>query len=215
LLAKAMGYTDPCFSDSDETLAQAAVAVDWDFNAVRKAGWKRVGAPTGCARFADGGFDTPSGKVEFLSARARSLGVDTLPDYIPPQEDTRGPGAKRFPLAMISPPARHFLNSSFVNVQSLRVTEGEPWLDIHPDDAEARGILADSYVRVFNDRGTLELRARVTRRARPGVVVALSVWWKKLSRDGKNANELTSSDVLTDLGRAPTFYDCLVQVEAL
>jgi len=116
---------------------------------------------------------------------------------------------------MISPPARNFLNSSFVNVASLRATEGEPWLDIHPDDALMRGISADSYVRVFNDRGTLQLRARVTDRARPGVVVALSVWWKKLARDGKNANELTSSDTLTDLGRAPIFYDCLVQVEAL
>jgi anaerobic selenocysteine-containing dehydrogenase len=215
LLAKAMGYADPCFSDSDESIAQAAVAADWDFSAVRKAGWKRVGAPKGSARFANGGFDTPSGKVEFLSVRAQALGVDALPDYVPPQEDTRGAAAQRYPLAMISPPARHFLNSSFVNVQSLRVTEGEPWLDIHPDDAAARGVRADGYVRVFNDRGSLELRARVTERARPGVVVALSVWWKKLSRDGKNANELTSSDTLTDLGRAPTFYDCLVQVEAL
>jgi hypothetical protein len=45
-------------------------------------------------------------------------------------------------------------------------------------------------------------------------VVALSVWWKKLTRDGKNANELTMSDALTDLGRGPLFYDCLVEVEA-
>jgi anaerobic selenocysteine-containing dehydrogenase len=67
---------------------------------------------------------------------------------------------------------------------------------------------------VFNDRGSLELRARVSDRARPGVVVALSVWWKKLTRDGKNANELTVSDALTDLGRGPLFYDCLVEVEA-
>jgi hypothetical protein len=44
-------------------------------------------------------------------------------------------------------------------------------------------------------------------------VVALSVWWKKLTRDGKNANELTNGDVLTDLGRAPLFYDCLVEVQ--
>ena len=79
----------------------------------------------------------------------------------------------RYPLAMISPPARNFLNSSFVNVQSLRATEGEPWLDIHPDDAAPRGVIAGSYVRVFNDRGSLELRARVTDRARRGVVVAL------------------------------------------
>ena len=68
-------------------------------------------------------------------------------------------------------------------------------------------------MRVFNDRGSIELRARVTDRARRGVVVALSVWWKKLARDGKNANELTNGDVLTDMGRAPLFYDCLVQVQ--
>ncbi len=79
----------------------------------------------------------------------------------------------------------------------------------------AGGILDESYVRVFNDRGSLELRARVTDRARRGVVVALSVWWKKLARDGKNANELTNGTTLTDMGRAPIFYDCLVQVESL
>jgi anaerobic selenocysteine-containing dehydrogenase len=215
LLAKAMGFAEPCFSDSDETIAQTAVAKDWDFGAVRAAGWKRVGPPKGVARFAEGGFDTPSGKVEFYSAHAKALGLDPLPDYIAPQEDTRSKAALRYPLAMISPPARNFLNSSFVNVQSLRASEGEPWLDIHPDDAAKRGVVAGNYVRVFNDRGSLELRARVTDRARPGVVVGLSVWWKKLARDGKNANELTSSDTLTDMGRAPIFYDCLVQVEAL
>jgi anaerobic selenocysteine-containing dehydrogenase len=215
LLAQAMGFTEACFRDSDEIIAQSAIAKDWDFAAVRLEGWKRIGAAKGTARFAQGGFDTPSGKVEFWSDKALALGVDALPDFVSPSEDTRSEAALKYPLAMISPPARHFLNSSFVNVQSLRVTEGEPWLDIHPADAALRGVAADSYVRVFNDRGSLELRARVTDRARPGVVVALSVWWKKLSRDGKNANELTSSDTLTDLGRGPTFYDCLVQVEAL
>jgi anaerobic selenocysteine-containing dehydrogenase len=215
LLAKAMGFTEPCFADSDEVIAQAAVAKDWDFAAVRVAGWKRVGAPKEVARFAQGGFDTPSGKVEFFSARAQALGLDPLPDYIAPQEDTRSAAAIRYPLAMISPPARNFLNSSFVNVKSLRASEGEPWLDIHPDDAAARRVTAGNYVRVFNDRGSVELRARITDRARRGVVVGLSVWWKKLARDGKNANELTSSDTLTDMGRGPTFYDCLVQVEAI
>jgi anaerobic selenocysteine-containing dehydrogenase len=215
LLAKAMGFSEACFSESDEAIAQCAVANDWDFDSVRAQGWKRVGLPKEVARFANGGFDTPSGKVEFYSARAASLGLDALPDYIAPQEDTRSAAARRYPLAMISPPARNFLNSSFVNVQSLRASEGEPWLDIHPDDAAPRGVAAGRYVRVFNDRGSLELRARVTDRARRGVVVALSVWWRKLARDGKNANELTSSDTLTDMGRGPTFYDCLVQVEAL
>jgi anaerobic selenocysteine-containing dehydrogenase len=215
LLSKAMGFTEACFGDSDEAIARAAVAEDWDFDTVLREGWKRIGPPKGTAHFAHGGFDTPSGKVEFLSASARALGVDSLPDYVPPQEDTRSDQARRYPLAMISPPARNFLNSSFVNVESLRAAEGEPWLDLHPHDAISRGIEDGSYVRVFNDRGSMELRARVTDRARRGVVVALSVWWKKLSRDGKNANELTSSDTLTDLGRAPIFYDCLVEVAAL
>jgi anaerobic selenocysteine-containing dehydrogenase len=215
LLARAMGFTEECFAESDEQIAQAALKDGWDFAAVRRAGWLRVGPPEGTPRHAQGGFDTPSGKVEFASARAQALGIDPLPDYIAPLEDTRGELARRYPLAMISPPARNFMNSTFVNVESLRAGEGEPWLDLHPDDAAARGIVAMSYVRVFNERGSIELRARVTDRARRGVVVALSVWWKKLARDGKNANELTNSDVLTDMGRAPIFYDCLVEVAAL
>jgi anaerobic selenocysteine-containing dehydrogenase len=215
LLARAMGFGEESVEDSDAAIAQAAVADGWDFDSVRRRGWQRIGPAMHVARFADGGFDTPSGKVEFLSRRAEAAGIDPLPDYIAPREDTRSELAVRFPLAMISPPARNFLNSSFVNVESLRSAEGEPWLDLHPDDAEPRGIADRQIVRVFNARGSLELRARVTDRARRGVVVALSVWWKKLTRDGKNANELTSSDVLTDIGRAPTFYDCLVEVEPL
>jgi hypothetical protein len=105
----------------------------------------------------------------------------------------------RYPLAMISPPARNFLNSTFVNVDSLRATEGEPHLDIHPLDAAARGIANGAQVRAFNDRGSMQARARVTDRARQGLVVGLSIWWKKLAPDGKNANELTSQR-LTDWG---------------
>ena len=113
---------------------------------------------------------------------------------------------------MISPPARNFLNSTFVNVTSLRATEGEPSLEMQPGRRRgARGIDDGDRVRVFNDRGSLELAVRVTDRARPGVVVALAIWWKKLARDGKNANELTHQR-LTDIGRAPAFYDCLVDV---
>jgi len=69
-------------------------------------------------------------------------------------------------------------------------------------------------VRIFNDRGSFTATARVTDRTRPGVVVAPSIWWKKLTPDGTNANNVTSQ-ALTDLGRAATFYDCLVEVEPL
>jgi anaerobic selenocysteine-containing dehydrogenase len=114
---------------------------------------------------------------------------------------------------MISPPERHFLNSSFVNVTSLRAIEGEPLVEIHPADAAPRGIATGAMVRVFNDRGSYRCRAEVSERARPGVVNGLGIWWRKLGVDGSNVNELTHQR-LTDIGRAPTFYDCLVDVAA-
>jgi len=217
-LARAMGYTDPCFGDSDEEIAAQAFrrrgpTANYDWQVARRDGWQRVDVPACYAPFADGGFPTPSGKCEFFSARLAQIGVDPLPAYVPPREGpTSNPAlAARYPLAMISPPARNFLNSTFVNVASLRDAEGEPTLEIHPHDAAARGIVDGATVRVFNERGELRLRAVVTERARRDVVVALSIWWKKLTADGRNANELTSQ-ALTDIGRAATFYDCLVEV---
>ncbi|WP_043115935.1 molybdopterin dinucleotide binding domain-containing protein, partial [Pseudacidovorax intermedius] len=164
------------------------------------------------APFAEGGFPTPSGKCEFFSARLAAQGLDGLPDHLPNYEPA-GSSAD-YPLAMISPPARNFLNSTFVNVTSLRSMEGEPLVEIHADDAAARGIADGAMVRVFNARGEHRCRAEVSRRARPGVVNGLGIWWRKLGADGTNVNELTSQR-LTDLGRGPTFYDCLVQVEAV
>ena len=68
---RAMGFTDACFRDSDASHRASRRRRDWDFNAVRARGWKRIGPPKGTARFAEGGFDTPSGKVEFLSGPCR------------------------------------------------------------------------------------------------------------------------------------------------
>jgi anaerobic selenocysteine-containing dehydrogenase len=217
LLARRMGWQEACFSDTDDQLA--AQSMRWsdarmagsDWETLKRDGWIRYDLPE--APFANGGFYTPSGKCEFYSERMLEEGFDPLPDWVPPYESVASnPGlAARYPLAMISPPARNFLNSSFVNVESLRASVGEPTLDIHPSDAASRGIADGAGVRIFNDRGTLRAKARVTEKAREGVVVGLSIWWKKLAPDGKNANEVTSQQ-LTDLGRAPTFYDCLVEV---
>ncbi len=218
-LAARMGFRESAFAESDDELAAQAFARSgptkkFDWTRLKQAGWERLDLPLDHAPFANGRFPTPSGKCEFHSASLERLGVEPVPAYVPPFE---GPTsnrelAQRFPLALISPPARNFLNSSFVNVASLRATEGEPSLEMHPSDAEARRIVDGETVRVFNDRGSLTLRVRVTDRARPGCVVALSIWWKKLAADGRNANEVTSQ-ALTDIGRGPTFYDCLVQVQ--
>jgi anaerobic selenocysteine-containing dehydrogenase len=207
-LAARLGFDEPCFADSDEQLARAAFKPEAvDFDQLAASGWLRLPVPE--LPFADGGFAAPDGKAQ---AAPPGLGV---PDHVPNHESlSRTPElAARYPLAMISPPARHFLNSTFVNVASLRSIEGEPLLEIHPEDAAARGIADGSVVEAFNDRGVYRCKAAVSTRARPGVVNGLGVWWKKFGLDGTNVNELTSQR-LTDIGRAPTFYDCLVEVRA-
>ncbi len=203
-LAQRLGFDEPCFADSDEQLCRQAVP-GVSFQRLLDDGWVKLALPE--APFADGGFPAPGGK-----ARVAVPGLG-LPRFVPPYESRASAPelAARYPLAMISPPARHFLNSSFVNVTSLRSIEGEPLLEMHADDAAARGIVDGSEVRVFNDRGEHRCKVAVSPRARPGVVNGLGVWWRKFGRDGRNVNQLTSQR-LTDLGRAPTFYDCLVEV---
>jgi anaerobic selenocysteine-containing dehydrogenase len=220
LLAERMGFTEDCFKDSDEEIARQAINYDhprmrgMTFEELKERGWMRLSVPEKFAPFAEGGFPTPSGKCEFFSETLAKRGLDPLPTYIPPRESaqTAPELAKKYPLAIISPPAHNFLNSSFANLPTFVKAEKEPHLEIHPSDAAERGVKDGDRVRVFNDRGEFKLKARVSEKARPGVVVALSVWWKKLTSDGCNANDVTSQG-LTDLGAGATFYDVLVEVE--
>ena len=122
--------------------------------------------------------------------------------------------AARFPLSLNSPPERNFLNSTFANLERFTVPLQEPSIVIHPEDAARRGVADGDAVRVFNDRGSVRLRASVSDKSRPGTVTALSVWWRKKSPDGQNINALTSQ-ALTDMAGGATFYDCLVEVEAI
>lgn len=207
-LALHMGYDEPCFAEDDLSLCKAAFGARVDFSVLERDGfvpWNVEDAP-----FAQGGFPTPSGKCEFFSERLVQQGLDGLPDHIPNYETPCADAA--FPLAFISPPARNFLNSTFVNVKSLRDIEVEPILEISAEDAEVRQITSGDVVRIFNARGSYRCKAAVNARARPGVVNGLGIWWRKLGLDGRNVNELTGQQ-LTDLGRGPTFYDCAVQVE--
>ena len=206
-LAAQMGFDEPCFVEDDETLCRAAFAGKVDFNALLATGFSTLKLPE--APFAHGNFTTPSGKCEFFSQRLADRGLDGLPDHVANHEPAGASSA--YPLAMISPPARNFLNSTFVNVSSLRNIETEPVLEIHAGDATPRGITTGAVVNVFNQRGSYQVKAVVSNRARPGVVNGIGIWWRKMGLNGTNVNELTSQH-LTDLGRGPVFYDCLVEV---
>ena len=217
-LAKAMRFTEPCFADSDEDMARQAIAAHprnagIDLEALAAHGWQRLAVGDDYAPFAEGNFPTPSGRCEFVNPRLAAQGLPTAPQFIAPRESvaTAPERAARFPLAFISPPTRHFLNTTFANVESLQKLTGGQCLELHPDDAAPRSIVDGARVRAFNDRGEFEATAVVTECARRGVVVGPGVWWHKNTPAGRNVNAVTGQ-ALTDMGNGPTFYDCLVEV---
>jgi len=219
-LAARMGLDHPCLRETDEQMARAAL--DWGHPNLAGITWERLeretsvrlSVPDPHAPFAEGGFPTPSGRCELRSEKLAAEGLDPLAGYVPPREGpTSAPElARRYPLAFISPPAHHFLNSTFSAQPVFVRREGEASLTLHPHDAAQRGIAEGDTVRIFNDRGAFLARARVSEAARPGLVVGLSIWWPKMCPGGRNANAVTSQE-LTDMGRGATFYDALVQVE--
>jgi anaerobic selenocysteine-containing dehydrogenase len=221
LLAARMGLDHPALRESDEQMASRALK--WDhprlagssFERLQREGSLRLSVPDPWAPFAQGGFPTASGKCELVAEPLAAMGLDPVPAYVPPREGpTSNPErARTYPLAFISPPAHHFLNSTFSAQPTLARRESEPFLTIHPQDAGPRGIRDGEMVRTFNDRGAFLARARVSDAARPGVVVGLSIWWSKMCPGGRNANAVTSQE-LTDMGGGATFYDALVDVAA-
>ena len=216
-LGRRMGYDDAAFTSSDEELAERAVA---PLGAKRVAelrarGWIRLDDERHVTPYAAGGFGTPSGKVEFFSAALNEQGLDPLPAYRPADEGPHGDSniPVRFPLLLMSAKgAHHFLNSGYVHVDRAVRAERGQFLDISADDAAGRGIADGSPVRVFNDRGSINLPARVGSRVRSGVVSVPSGWWASASQSGRSVNSLTA-DGLSDFGEGGDFHDTLVQVE--
>ena len=219
-LAAKMGLRGTTFLDDDVTLIRQALSsthgklAGVTFDGLLEKGWMRLNVARPYLPFADGRFLTPSGKCEFYSQRLADMGQDPLPTFTPPYEfpDTAPELAARFPLTLISSPAHQFLNSTFVNIDTLRRSAREPECILHPSDAERRGVGHGARVVVHNDRGAFTAVARVEDAIREGVVWAPSIWWGKLTRDGANANQTTSQRE-TDLGHGPVFYDNLVEVQ--
>lgn len=214
-IAAGMGLDDPLLRESDEEMMRHVLRdMPFTLEELRERGSIRLPIDSPHRPFAQGTtLPTPSGKIEIDSARAEEHGLDRLPEYVPPFEsEERAPElVRRYPLALISPPAHSFLNSTFVNVVSLRRAAGKPTLEIHADDAQPRGITEGARVTIFNDRGAFTAEAVITDRVRPGVVSAPSVWWPKLTTDRTNANH-TTSQAVTDIGGGATFYDNAVDV---
>ena len=158
-------------------------------------------------------FTTASGKTELYSEKAKADGFDPLPDYEAATESAEGDAklALEFPINLLSPAAHHFLNSTFSNVESLMRGEKEPRIWVNPADAAERSIADGDELRVWNRRGTVQLKAVVSENVKAGVAWSPSLWWHRDSPDNRNVNALTS-DRLTDMGGGSTFHTNLVQI---
>ncbi len=210
-IAGAMGLTEPSLFDDDETVLRAALPTV-DLDALRREGWWKVPFPASGTPYADGGFPTPSGKVEFASDRLEQLGQPRLPTFVPPREGPQGPDADRFPLQLLTPKHHaRFLNSGYSHLPKHGGAEGGPFVELEPGDAAARGLADGDVAEVTNDRATLRLPVRVSDRLRPGVAAIPWGWWRHQHPDGRVANSLTN-DTLTEWGGGVAYSDTLVEV---
>jgi len=219
-LAARFGFDkeEACFRQSADEMIDEALSVEnpllegIDRERLEEEHFVRINAGDGpFLPFADGNFFTPSGKAELYSESLAALGVDPVVQFVPPSESRHVEQAKLYPLELLARKADNFLNSTFCNLPATQALESPDLLEIHEADASARGIREGDAVRVFNARGSVKLRARVNGATQRGVVAA-RLNWAKLSADGANINALTS-EKLTDIGRAATFYSTLVEVE--
>lgn len=219
-LARAMGFSESYLQDSDETLVRAALASGnrllegITFERLWQDGWAPLNLPHDWRRFSAGGFPTASGKCELYSEALAKQGIEPLPAFVPAAESALGDPRQvtRFPLSLLGAKSElHFLNSSYANLPRQLHAAGEPRIDIAVLDARQRGIADGDWVRVFNDRGSVLARARVSDRVAAGTVSMPSGWWASLSPGGAGVNSLTA-DGLSDWGGGGDFHDTLVEV---
>jgi anaerobic selenocysteine-containing dehydrogenase len=208
-LAAALGRTDPWLFESDESMLRGALASGhpWlegiTFERLWDEGYVRLNCPDDWRPFADGGFATRSGKAELYSESLRERGHDPLPwaGSIP-----EGNG-----LQLISGKALHFLNSGYSNMERHRRRAGELFVEIHPDDAQARGVATGELVRVWNERGEVQARCAVSERVRPGVVWMPFGGYVDAGGARRSVNVLTAVEP-TDWGGGSGLYDAFVEV---
>ena len=206
-LARAMGFSEPSLFDDDITAIRAALPTI-DVDQLRSDGWVKVPYPADGRPWAHGGFPTASGKVELRCDSLPALGHPALPTYTPASEWA---AADRFPFMLLTPKQHgRFLNTSYTHLPKHGPLEGNPVVELHPDDAAALQLVEGRCVRVWNDRGSVEVPVKLSQRVRPGVVSIPWGWWAtNHGASGQVANSLTN-DAQTDWGGGVAYYDTMV-----
>jgi molybdopterin-containing oxidoreductase family molybdopterin binding subunit len=162
--------------------------------------------------FADFEFKTPSGRIELYKEELVDHGAE-LPYYHEPVEASpANPLYERFPLTLLFSHSRHRIHSTFANLPKFKQLEPEPMVEIHPADAAHRAIANDQRVRVYNERGSVGLKARLSADLKPGVVVIAEGSWVKDFPAG-DPYSLTH-ELVSPTSENYAFFDTLVEIEA-
>ncbi|MBL8179493.1 MAG: molybdopterin oxidoreductase, partial [Bryobacterales bacterium] len=209
LLAERMGFGDACFRDTDDDIIRTLLRSEHPFvkgitlEELERRHFVRLNLGEVFLPFAEGGYLSADGKCEFKP--------ETL-HYAPPLESRRGDAGlvAKYPLELVSSKNDNSMNSTFGHRDATDVETQLLWM--HTADAEPRGIEDGDMVRVFNNRGSVMLKASVNGSVAQGVVRAPSVRWPKRCANGAGINVLTTPR-LTDIGGGAVFYSNLVQVE--
>ena len=217
-LAFAMGFSEPELFEDDESLITSALH-DVDLDQLRTTGFVRLSLPEDLLPYAQGGFATASGKAALINHSLPAVGMPALPTYEVGDEMQGGINSQdMYPLSLMSPKTHvRFLNSSYSHLAHHCDAEGEMYCELDLSDATSRGIQDGDQVRVFNERGSLDVVAQVKSsggRVRSGLVLVPFGWVGARTKDMKTVNALTN-DQAADFGGGVAFYDTMVQVEKI
>jgi len=176
--------------------------------------------------FANKEFPTKTGRIEFYVEMMIPYEQEVC-DYKEPIEATpSNPLYSKYPLIFLSTHTKFRTHSQYCNLAWLNeiTSNGEGFLEINPIDAEARGLKDGQVVRVFNDRGEMKVKARLTEAIKPGVVNCYQGGWDTLAVkqyvEG-HPNNLThqiakpAQTVIPNFQSNAAYYDCLVQAEGV
>ncbi len=204
-LARRLGLTEQTIYWSVDDLANELLSSThvWlegvTLEHLKTEGFVRLNVPETFLPYANGSPMTSDGKFH----------LDPPPAYLEPLDHV----SDEYPLRLLTPPAHHFLNSTYGNLEKIRQLEGgEPVLLIHPSDAAQYGVTDGAMIRLSSQQGSVTRTARVTDKASAGAVIAEGTWWAGSAPDGLGINTLTSQR-LTDLGGGSTFHNTPVRLE--
>ena len=131
-------------------------------------------------KYEDGGFRTPTGKIELYSTRFEELGYAPLPYYEEPPESpvSQPDNFEDYPL-ILTTGARIpcFFNSEHRQIENLRKARRDPMTEIHPETAARYGIKKGDWMWIETKRGRIRQRAKVTTGIDPRVIAAEHGWW--------------------------------------